>query len=296
MKKLRPLRPKNIVIQPPISSTPGGPPQQTVLPKEARGPIVVGVPTGRHNICSGTVKSLFSAYPYLSQFGFASFYSHAGSLIHVARQETVDMAYKVNARWLWFVDDDMSFPAHTPIDLAKSCIEHDFAMCSALSIKRVPPYSPTVGMRLDEEGEPMLTPEDVPSSGVHEVMHTGLACTVIDLEKLKQVGLNMNSKLFYMQVNEANTKMIGEDLAFCKILQSKGLKVGLNANIWTGHIGVHEFQPSIWFQHWREIFVQKKKENEELRKQSTQAAELAKQDDAMNASSDVQSTLIQAQQ
>lgn len=257
--KNKPFRPTRMAMQ----GQPGLPEkssEKVILPQECKGPLMVAIPTGKPSIYTATVKSLFSSQQFLTQFNQVSFYSHAGSLIHVARQETLDTALRAGVRWLWFIDDDMTFPAHTPVTLAKNCYDNGFVMCSALAIKRVPPFSPTVGMRLDDEGEPILTPEDVPSSGVHEVMHTGLACTIIDLDLLRQEKINENKKLFYMQVNEMNTKMLGEDLAFCKILKSHNLKVGLNADIWTGHVGVHEFKPEMWFSPggWRDKFIEHK--------------------------------------
>lgn len=234
-------------------------PQDYNLPEDARGSLMVAIPTGRHNINSGTVKSLFSAQPYLGMFRGVMFYSHAGSLIQIARQESLNLALSKDIRWLWFIDDDMSFQADTPARLVQDCIDNDFVMCSALSIKRVPPFSPTVGMTTDDEGHPILTPEDVPISGVHTVAHSGLACTVIDLDKIREAGLD-KTKLFYLAVSEDNTKMIGEDLVFCDYLTKQGFKVGLDADLWTGHYGMHEFRPEMWFNSWRDIYIEKKSE------------------------------------
>jgi hypothetical protein len=232
--------------------------QYNISPKDC-GPITLAVPTGRHNINSGTVRSMFSAQPYLNIFDGTMFYSHAGSLIQVARQESMNLALSKGMRWLWFVDDDMSFQSDTPARLVQDCLDNDFAMCSALSIKRVPPFSPTVGMATDDEGMPILTPETVPESGVHQVSHSGLACTMIDLDKIREAGL-ADERLFYLAVSEDNKKLTGEDLVFCKTLTDAGLTVGLDANIWTGHYGVHEFKPDMWFKGWRDIYLEKKKE------------------------------------
>ena len=237
------------------------PPQSYELPPKAQGTIMVAIPTGRHNINSGTVKSLFSAHPYLGHFKGVMFYSHAGSLIQIARQETLNLALKEGVRWLWFVDDDMSFQPDTPIRLVKDCIDNDFAICSGLSIKRVPPFSPTVGIERDSEGTPILTPELVPESGVHEVSHSGLACTVIDLDKLREKGLD-KKKLFFLATADNNERLVGEDLVFCNYLSNEGLKVGLDANIHTGHYGMHEFRPDMWFNGWRDIYLKQKEESQ----------------------------------
>ena len=226
------------------------------------GSIMVAIPTGRHNINSGTVKSLFSAQPYLGMFKSVMFYSHAGSLIQIARQESLDLALKEGIRWLWFIDDDMSFQPDTPIRLVQDCLKNDFALCSALAIKRVPPFSPTVGMDTDPEGHPILTPETVPESGVHTVAHSGLACTVIDMDKIRNNELCGNGKLFYLAVSEDNVRMVGEDLVFCNLLTKRGMKVGLDANLWTGHFGMHEFRPEMWFGGWKGEYLKKKAESE----------------------------------
>jgi hypothetical protein len=237
------------------------PPSYMDIDEEHRGPIMVAIPTGRHNINSGTVKSLFSSQPYLNLFKGVMFYSHAGSLIQIARQESLNLALKEDVRWLWFIDDDMSFQPDTCIRLVKDCIENDFVMCSSLSIKRVPPFSPTVGIRTDDKGHPILTPEDVPEKGVHKVAHSGLACTVIDLNKIREKGLD-KQKLFFLAVSEDNKRMIGEDLVFCDYLTQKGLNVGLDANMWTGHFGMHEFKPEMWFKSWRDIYIKQKLKND----------------------------------
>jgi hypothetical protein len=234
------------------------PPTGYSLPKDQRGPIMVAIPTGRHNINSGTVKSLFSAHPYLGHFDGVMFYSHAGSLVQIARQETLNLALEQGIRWLWFIDDDMSFQPDTPMRLVMDCIENDYALCSGLSIKRVPPFSPTVGMTCNEEGTPILTPELVPDSGVHEVSHSGLACTVIDLDKIREKKLNEEEKMFYLAVSEDNKTLCGEDLAFCNLLAQNDLKIGLDANIWTGHYGMHEFRPEMWFDGWKDMYLKQK--------------------------------------
>lgn len=261
-KKKRKLKPLKKANPPQQEAKPNMvfPPQHYKFSEKDNGSIMIAVPTGRHNINSGTVKSLFSAQPFLGLFKGTMFYSHAGSLIQIARQESLNLALEQKIRWLWFVDDDMSFQPDTPARLVKNCIENDFVMCSGLSIKRVPPFSPTVGMNRDEDGHPILSPELTPSEGVHTVAHSGLACTVIDLDKIREHGLD-KEKLFFLAVSEDNTRLIGEDLVFCDYLTGKGLKVGLDANIWTGHYGMHEFRPEMWFSQWKPMYEKQLEEN-----------------------------------
>lgn len=260
-KKIRPLRPKKISE---LSRSAGqhdmSSPRQIEIPAEASGPIMVGIPTGRFNISSATVKSLFASFPHFGRFRGCTFYSHAGSLIQLARQETLRVALETGMRWLWFIDDDMSFPPHTVAKLVKDCIDNDFTVCSALSNKRVPPFSPTVGMTFSESGKPELTPEDVPSEGVHEVAFSGLACTVIDLDKIRKEKLDKEN-LFFLSIAD-DGGLVGEDLAFCKKLHEHGLKVGLDADVWTGHIGTQEFTPQVWFEWWKKRYIDEKVKNE----------------------------------
>ena len=68
--------------------------------------------------------------------------------------------------------------------------------------------------------------------------------------------------MFYLATSEDNNRMIGEDLVFCDQLTRKGLKVGLDANIWTGHFGMHEFRPDMWYGGWRDMYLKRKAEAE----------------------------------
>lgn len=266
-KKIRPVRPKSIV---PAAKDPSAipAPHEIPIPESEVGPLMIGIPTGRQNINSGTVKSLFSSHPYLMRLMAVTFYSHAGSLVQIARQETLNQALKSGMRWLWFIDDDMTFPAHTPLQLIKNCIDNDFAVCATMMNKRVPPYSPTIGMRDDENGDPLIVPEEVPENGVHEVAHVGMACTIIDLNKIRESDLNKNDNLFYLATADDNKRLIGEDLVFSSMLRKSGLKIGANLDIWSGHMGMHEFRPDIWYQVWRNTYLQKKNE-ESLKKRET---------------------------
>ena len=160
----------------------------------------------------------------------------AQTVIHDARNKAVELAKKIRAEHLLFIDNDMAFPADAIDELYNSMKEKQkedrVDILTGLFFKREMPYQPTSLSRLvitDKEDEVKFTPLEEWPEGHVKIDGTGMAFTLIDmrifdLEKLKQP---------YFSFAEG----VGEDLYFCYFVTTAGAKLYCDTRIKIGHTG-----------------------------------------------------------
>lgn len=145
-------------------------------------------------------------------------------------------ALELHCTHLIFLDADMVYPEDTITRL----LNHDLDIVGALCFKKVPPFDPTLLV-----GEPYraTTLRDYPENEVIEVIGTGTACFLFNLNVLEDVPYP-----WFQFGKTPQGRPIGEDIGFCYKAREAGYKVHVDTGIKTEHItlvrvgeGMHKF-------------------------------------------------------
>lgn len=158
-----------------------------------------------------------------------------GSLIYDARNKLADKAINEGFDRVLWLDSDMMFDIDTQERLHKRLDEgRDFV--TGLYITRKRPYKPVIFKELAvHEIDGKLYPEavtysDYPYESVFEIAATGLGCTMMTVDLLREVknklGLPFSPVMGF-----------GEDLSFALRCQDIGKKLWCDSSVKAAHIG-----------------------------------------------------------
>lgn len=155
-----------------------------------------------------------------------------GKEIGQARNEIAENAIKAGAKYLWFLDDDVSPPAHAAKALISTLENADNKTMVAAGIycSKSNPTEPVV-FRGDGHG-PFWKWK---VGDVFEVASIGTGCMMINLEIFKHI-----EKPWFKTVDEAETTstpciQITDDIYFCQKVRQAGFKILCDANVLTTH-------------------------------------------------------------
>lgn len=143
-------------------------------------------------------------------------------LIYSARNKLSKRAIEEKFDYLFFVDDDMTFPANT----LKALIEDNKDVVTALCFMRGEPHRPAIYNKKCDYIE------DVKES-LFRIGYCGGACLLIKTSVLEDVY--KRERTFFLP-----TKGLGEDLSFCKRVNGAGREIWCDPKIKCGHMTYYE--------------------------------------------------------
>src|SRR3990167_676516 len=199
--------------------------------------ITIALCTNRE-VKAKTVASLLELVSYSKNVDFHILVANRGYHIGENRAYCVVQAPRDESDYLFFVDDDMTFPA----DTLERLLAHQKEVVGVSSYSRCLPLSPTVGL-MDKDGNYM-----------HPDMHSAIEMKIPDeLFKCYFVGAGIMlidmkvfekiSKPYFEFTSDENGMIIhGEDGSFCKKVKEAGMDIFCDPTLDVGHEGSYIYK------------------------------------------------------
>ena len=167
----------------------------------------------------------------LEKIGECKLAMKSGSLIYTSRNSLAMMAIQMDADFVFWLDSDMVFKSDTLVRMMDVLQKNDLDILTGLYFRRVPPYSPVLFDKLEQNGEVTEFTEfsSVPN-GLFEVGGCGFGCVLMKTD----VFFDVQSKYGNMFAPMGNN---GEDVAFCMRARCCGYKIYCDPSIVCGHVG-----------------------------------------------------------
>lgn len=167
----------------------------------------------------------------LEKIGECKLAMKSGSLIYTSRNSLAMMAIQMDADFVFWLDSDMVFKSDTLIRMMDTLKKNDLDILTGLYFRRVPPYSPVLFDKLEQNGEITEFSEfnKIPDE-LFEVGGCGFGCVLMKTD----VFFDVQSKFGNMFAPMGNN---GEDVAFCIRARECGYKIYCDPSIVCGHVG-----------------------------------------------------------
>lgn len=167
----------------------------------------------------------------LEKIGECKLAMKSGSLIYTSRNSLAMMAIQMDADFVFWLDSDMVFKSDTLVRMMDTLKKNDLDILTGLYFRRVPPYSPVLFDKLEQNGEITEFSEfnKVPDE-LFEVGGCGFGCVLMKTD----VFFDVQSKFGNMFAPRGNN---GEDVAFCIRARECGYKIYCDPSIVCGHVG-----------------------------------------------------------
>lgn len=167
----------------------------------------------------------------LEKIGECKLAMKAGSLIYTSRNSLAMMAIQMDADFVFWLDSDMVFKSDTLARMMDTLKKNDLDILTGLYFRRVPPYSPVLFDKLEQNGEITEFSEfsKIPDE-LFEVGGCGFGCVLMKTD----VFFDVQSKFGNMFAPRGNN---GEDVAFCIRARECGYKIYCDPSIVCGHVG-----------------------------------------------------------
>ena len=167
----------------------------------------------------------------LEKIGECKLAMKAGSLIYTSRNSLAMMAIQMDADFVFWLDSDMVFKSDTLARMMDTLKKNDLDILTGLYFRRVPPYSPVLFDKLEQNGDITEFSEfnKIPDE-LFEVGGCGFGCVLMKTD----VFFDVQSKFGNMFAPRGNN---GEDVAFCIRARECGYKIYCDPSIVCGHVG-----------------------------------------------------------
>lgn len=167
----------------------------------------------------------------LEKIGECKLAMKSGSLIYTSRNSLAMMAIQMDADFVFWLDSDMVFKSDTLARMMDTLKKNDLDILTGLYFRRVPPYSPVLFDKLEQNGEITEFSEfnKIPDE-LFEVGGCGFGCVLMKTD----VFFDVQSKFGNMFAPRGNN---GEDVAFCIRARECGYKIYCDPSIVCGHVG-----------------------------------------------------------
>lgn len=192
-----------------------------------------------------TTQALLNLVANTKDVEFDILVASRGYTIAENRNYCVVHAQKSESDYLFFVDDDMTFPADTLERLLAAKVE----VVGVNSYSRCLPLSSTVGL-MDADGN-YMRPEDHPSwemkipEGMFTAYFVGAGVMLIDMKVFKVLKSPYFEFETYKKGELAGMVKNGEDGLFCDKVRKAGFDVWCDGSIEVGHLGEYEYKKDI---------------------------------------------------
>ena len=161
--------------------------------------------------------------------------AHAmGQVISTNRNTIAERALGVGAEWIWYVDDDHSFPP----DALTRLLARNVDIVSGLYLQRKAPYKPHRYINEEANGAVWTQPLLQGDTGICEVQATGAGCLLVKTAVLKALELP------YWRLGQMAPDVWGDDIDFCRRARAAGFKIWCDLDVLVGHYVIHSVFPS----------------------------------------------------
>lgn len=201
--------------------------------------VLLAMPTYGAKVEIDTRADLTNMMKYSAQYGVrVQVCQTDGPLVYKNRNDSVDVAYQVDAEHVLFVDADMVFEPDSLMRL----LTYDKDVVAGLCTLRMPPFMPTVYYKNDCEGGnggytsyDDAKPGELPLNALVPCDATGSAFILI-----KRSVFDKLEKPYYAcpPVDDA---VMGEDMYFCNALAKAGVELFVDTGLIIGHLGLYPF-------------------------------------------------------
>lgn len=184
-----------------------------------------------------TVGSLLALVAH-SKHDFHILVAERGYTIAENRNYCVIQAQKNASDYLFFIDDDMTFPP----DTLDRLLAHQKEVVGVNSYSRCLPLSSTVGL-MNDKGE-YKHPERYPAwemkipDELFRCYFVGAGVLLIDMKVFTQI----KSPYFHFTTDKNGQVVNGEDGTFCKKVKDAGMDIYCDGTIEVGHLGEYEYK------------------------------------------------------
>lgn len=155
------------------------------------------------------------------------------NVVHLAREQILEVALNARLDYLLFLDDDMVFPRHLLRQLYTHIKSERAAMIGTLAYKRRPPHQPCV-YRYSDELKGLVTMAGIEQSGLLPVDAVGFGGVLIDLAWAAQID---KPRFEFTVRHTAEQSGLGEDMDFCQKMRAVGGKILCDTDLVLGHMG-----------------------------------------------------------
>ncbi len=167
----------------------------------------------------------------LEKIGECKLDMKSGSLIYTSRNSLAMRAIQMEADYVFWLDSDMVFKSDTLVRMMDTLKKNDLDILTGLYFRRVPPYSPVLFDKLEQNGEITEFAEFNRSPDERFVVGgCGFGCVLMKTD----VFFDVQSKFGNMFAPMGNN---GEDVAFCIRARDCGYKIYCEPSIVCGHVG-----------------------------------------------------------
>lgn len=162
---------------------------------------------------------------------------HAGANISRARNEVVEKFLGTGFDWLWMVDSDMTFQPEALANMIAATADDRpvvGALCfAAMNGPNGYRMFPTM-YGFGESGLSVL--KDYPENTVLRVDATGAACLLVHRSVFEKFPEGGPLRWFAETLTEDGERLRGEDITFCKRLETLDVPVYVHTGVKTGHV------------------------------------------------------------
>lgn len=203
--------------------------------------VTLAICTNR-DVKSKTLDSLLRLVNETKDVEFDILVASRGYTISENRNYCVAHAQKNGSDYLFFVDDDMTFPSDTLTRL----LAHKKEVVGVNSYSRCLPLSSTVG-KMDEKGE-YMHPDKYPKwemeipGEMFKAYFVGAGVLLINMEVFNRIEKPYFSFETYEEDELKGMVKNGEDGLFCDNVRKAGMDVWCDGTIHVGHIGDFEYK------------------------------------------------------
>ncbi len=168
-------------------------------------------------------------------------FNKRGSLLPKQREETVWEAKKWGATHLLFIDTDHTFPPQ----LAHGLMQHMRPVVAINCTTKSIPSWPTARNFNPERVGGDVVYSDETKHGLERVWRVGTGVMLISMEVFNNP--KVKGPLFAAHWDERNGNYVGEDWAFCEVLEKAGIPIYVDhdASRLIGHVGTVEYNHSL---------------------------------------------------
>lgn len=155
-----------------------------------------------------------------------TFYGHIDEI----RNGLVSQAIGEKVDYLLMMDTDQTFPVDTIVKLL-SWMDKGYAFVGAVVHRRYPPFD-AILYRGNVGGFVHVPDEETYSGDLVEIDATGGGCFIVNIDKVLRA---INDSKWFRLVIGPTGKPVGEDIYFCSLLRSAGVKLYVDTSIRCGH-------------------------------------------------------------
>lgn len=152
------------------------------------------------------------------------------------RNSIVRQALVEKREWVWFVDDDMTFPEDHLVGLLMR-LDEDHPVIASLYLNRKPPFYPVAyNHHTLVEGQPVWKPVSLagaPTEGLAEIVGAGTGGMLVRTDVFREIEYDT-----WFDHHQST-----DDLAFCQRVTAAGFPIFLDLGAPMGHISTYEVWP-----------------------------------------------------